>query len=58
MAKIDTTKIEGYESMTAEQKLEALTAYEFEEEQGDSEVERLRSSLSKANKDAAEYNVS
>lgn len=55
MAKIDTTKIEGYESMTAEQKLAALTAYEFEEEQGDSEVERLRSSLSKANRDAAEY---
>lgn len=56
MAKIDTTKIEGYESMTAEQKIAALTEYELEEPQsGDAEVERLRNSLSKANKDAAEY---
>lgn len=56
MAKIDTTKIEGYESMTAEQKIAALTVYELEEPQGgDAEVERLRNSLSKANKDAAEY---
>lgn len=28
--KIDVTKIEGYESMSAEEKLEALTSYEFD----------------------------
>ena len=31
MAKIDTTKIEGYDSMTAEEKLAALEAMEIEE---------------------------
>ena len=30
MAKIDVTRIEGYESMSAEEKLAALEAYEFE----------------------------
>lgn len=30
MAKIDTSKISGYEGMTAEQKLAALEAYEFD----------------------------
>lgn len=30
MAKIDTTKIEGYESMSAEQKVAALEAYEMD----------------------------
>lgn len=29
--KIDVSKIEGYESMTAEQKVEALTAYEYDD---------------------------
>lgn len=31
MAKVDTTKIEGYDSMTAEQKLAALEAYDIPE---------------------------
>lgn len=30
MAKIDTSKIEGYESMTAEEKLAALESVEFD----------------------------
>ena len=31
MAKIDITKIEGYDIMTAEQKLAALEAFEYED---------------------------
>ena len=53
MAKIDTSKINGYAEMTAEQKLAALEAFEYED--GLSEVERLRNAISKANSDAAEW---
>lgn len=35
MAKVDITKIEGYESMTAEEKIKALEAYEVEDVQPD-----------------------
>ena len=31
MAKIDTSKIEGYDSMSAEDKLKALEEYEYED---------------------------
>lgn len=52
MAKIDTTKIPGYESMTVEQKLAALEAYETAE---DSEIERYKNAASRANSEAAAY---
>ena len=35
MAKVDITKIEGYESMTPEEKIKALEAYEIEDVQPD-----------------------
>ena len=52
MAKIDTTKIPGYESMTVEQKLAALEAYETGE---DGEIERYKNAASRANSEAAAY---
>lgn len=56
MAKIDTGTIPGFEEMSAEDKLNALLGYEFETPKPDnSEVERLKSSLSKANSEAAEW---
>lgn len=53
MAKIDTSKINGYAEMTAEQKLAALEAFEYED--GASEIERLRGANAKANSEAAEW---
>ena len=56
--KIDTSKINGYAEMTAEDKLKALEAFEFEAPapKGDGEeVTRLKNALSKANSDAAEW---
>lgn len=56
MARIDTTKIEGFAEMSAEDKLKALTEYEFEvPEQDNSEVTRLKAALSKANGEAADW---
>lgn len=56
MAKIDTSRIEGYEEMSVEDKLKALTDYEFEAPKIDtSEVDKLKASLSKANSEAAEW---
>ena len=55
--KIDTTAISGYAEMSAEEKLAALEAYEFETpapKDGD-EVTKLKAALSKANSDAAEW---
>lgn len=52
MAKIDTSKIENYANMTAEEKLAALEAYEYEVEYSD--AERLKAAVSKANSEAAE----
>ncbi len=54
MAKIDTTKIEGYAGMTAEQKLAALEAFELPDNNS-AELERLKNAVSKANSEAAEY---
>ena len=45
--KIDTTTIEGYADMTAEQKLAALEAFEYED--NSAEIEKLKKNLSKAN---------
>lgn len=51
--KIDTTTIEGYADMTAEQKLAALEAFEYED--NSAEIERLKNANSKANSEAAEW---
>lgn len=55
--KIDTTKISGYAEMSAEEKLAALEAYEFEAPKADEseEVKKLKTALSNANSQAAEY---
>lgn len=57
MAKIDTTKIEGYDKMTPEEKLKALEAFEYEDnsESLKAEVEKYKNASSKANSEAAEY---
>lgn len=57
MAKIDVSKISGYAEMSAEDKLTALLGYEFETPApaADTDAERLKSALSKANSEAAEY---
>lgn len=49
--KIDTTKIEGYEGMTAEEKLAALEDFEYDDNAA--ELERIKAQLSKANAEAA-----
>lgn len=55
--KIDTAKIENYAEMTAEEKLAALEAYEFEAPapKEPEDVTKLKAALSKANSDAAEW---
>jgi hypothetical protein len=54
--KIDTSKIEGYAEMSAEDKLKALEGYEIKtpKDNGD-EVTKLKEALSKANTDAANW---
>lgn len=51
--RIDTTKIEGYSEMTAEEKLSALESFEYND--FSSEVNSLKGSLTRANADAAEW---
>lgn len=56
--KIDVTKIDGYESMSAEDKLKVLEGYEFDvpaQKDNSEEVKNLKESLSKANSQAAEW---
>lgn len=53
MAKIDTSKIEGYADMTVEQKVAALEALEYEDNA--SELERYKNAVSKANSEAADW---
>ena len=56
--RIDTAKIEGYAEMSAEDKLKALEEYEFEApapKDSSDEVNKLKTALSKANSDAAEW---
>lgn len=58
MAKIDTTKIEGYATMSAEEKLAALEGFEFENPAPSApsdEVTKLKTMLSKANSEAADW---
>jgi hypothetical protein len=52
--KIDVTKIENYSTMTAEEKLAALETYEYDAIDN-SEVDKLRNAVSKANSEAAEW---
>lgn len=54
MGRIDTTKINGYETMTAEEKIAALEAYEVEPVVDNTENAKLKALLSKANTEAAE----
>lgn len=51
--KIDTTRIEGYENMTPEQKLQALEAFEYDDHS--SELDRMKNAVTKANGEAAEW---
>ena len=51
--KIDTNTIEGYADMTAEQKLAALEAFEYED--NSAELERMKNAVSKANSEAADW---
>ena len=56
--KIDTTKIEGFAEMSAEEKLAALEAYEFDApapKENNDEVNKLKTALSKANSEAADW---
>ena len=55
--RIDTTKIENYAEMSAEEKLKALEEYEIEapEKDDSEEVKKLKTALSNANSQAAEY---
>lgn len=53
MAKIDVTKIEGYENMTPEEKLAILEGFEFDD--NSAELERYKNAVSKANSEAAEW---
>ena len=53
MAKINTSTIEGYDSMSAEEKVKALEALEYEDYS--SENEKLKRLNEKANTEAAEW---
>lgn len=53
MAKIDVTKIEGYEDMTPEEKLAALEAFEYDDNAA--ELDKYKKAATKANTEAAEW---
>ena len=53
MAKIDVTTIEGYEEMTAEEKLAALEAFEYDD--GSEEVSKYKAAFDKASKESADF---
>lgn len=58
MAKIDVSKIEGFDEMSAEDKVKAVLAYEFEEPKApdtNAEITKLKTALSKANSESAEW---
>lgn len=56
MAKIDTSKISGFDEMSAEDKLNALLGYEFEAPaSNEAEMVRLKNSLNKACSEAKAY---
>lgn len=55
--KVDVSKIDGYESMSVEDKIKALEGYEFEDpkQNDDGEVKKLKEALSKSNSEAASW---
>lgn len=53
MSKIDVSAIDGYAEMSAEEKLAALEAYEFEDHTKD--AKKYKDAVSKASSEAAEY---
>lgn len=53
MAKIDVSSIDGYENMTAEEKIKALEAFEYND--NSTELEKYKSAASKANSEAASW---
>lgn len=53
MAKIDVTKITGFDAMSNEDKLKALMEFDYNDNL--SEVERYKNAVSKANSEAAEW---
>ena len=53
MAKIDISKIEGYEKLSADEKVKLLESFEYDD--GSSEIERYKNAVSKANSEAAEW---
>ena len=54
--KIDVSRIEGFEEMSAEDKIKALTDFEIEAPQPDTtEITKLKAALSKANSESAEW---
>ncbi len=57
MAKIDTTKIVGYDTMSADEKIAALEGYDVSAPASaeTSEVTKLKNMLSKANSEAADW---
>lgn len=56
MAKIDVTLIEGYETMSAEEKLAALESYEYDDHSAEiADLDKYKDAMTKANHEAAEY---
>jgi Na+-translocating ferredoxin:NAD+ oxidoreductase RnfC subunit len=59
MAKINTGNISGYEAMSAEDKIKALLEYELPEKAAEpadnTDTEKLKALLNRANSEAAEY---
>ena len=55
--KVDVSKIAGFEEMSAEDKLNSVLAYEFDEPKApdSSEINKLKAALSKANSESAEW---
>lgn len=53
MAKIDTSTIDGYESMTTDEKIKALEEFEYND--NSTELERYKAAASKANSEAASW---
>ena len=55
MARIDTSKIVGFDDMTAEEKVQALTEYEVDVPDNRSEIAHYKELISKANSEASKY---
>lgn len=53
MAKIDTSALKNYDTLSAEEKVAMLEAYEFDDRSG--ELEKIKSQLSQANSEAATW---